>query len=144
MTKSIDNAVRRAGIRLSHGSTRRGFLGRIGVATAALGTGGMVAWVPTAGALCSGESVTCNSYHGSNNCPGNTCDDGSWCVGSGCDWLQENCNGGATKWSDCCRQNSQCTCQTVAGAPSCCNQCIHGQTCSPTSYKVVCRRHSCC
>jgi hypothetical protein len=144
MTAKIDRAIHNSAVRAANRFSRRGFLGRVGTATAALGTGGMVAWVPTAEALCSGESVTCATLWGNNSCPSGTCDDGSWCVGSGCDWLQQNCNGGMTKWSDCCIRKSECSCHTASGYPTCCNDCVWGQVCNKTDYTVRCRRHSCC
>ncbi|HWT91516.1 MAG TPA: twin-arginine translocation signal domain-containing protein [Solirubrobacteraceae bacterium] len=140
MTDRIDRAVYRAGVRRANGSTRRGFLARVGAAGAALGTGGMIAFPGNAHALCAGTTVTCNEYYGFNGCASNLCEDGSWCVGAGhCD----NVYSGGTRWRDCC--SNSCGCQTVAGKPSCCSGCIYGNSCSAANgWKVVCRYHSAC
>lgn len=140
MKNRVDDTIYHAGVRAANGSTRRGFLGRIGLAGAALGTGGLVAIPQDAHALCSGSTVTCNEYYGFNGCASNLCEDGSWCVPPGhCD----NIYGGGTRWRDCC--SNSCGCRSVAGKPSCCNGCIYGNSCSSANgWKVVCRYHMAC
>lgn len=142
MTSKIDRAVLNASVRAANGTTRRGFLGRVGVAGAALGTAGiLVAPPPDAKALCAGSTVTCNELYGFNGCASNLCEDGSWCVGSGhCD----NIYSGGTRWRDCCIRKTDCSCHQAAGKPTCCEDCIYGESCSATSWRVRCRYHSRC
>lgn len=141
MTSRIDRAVYGAGVRAANGSTRRGFLGRVGAAGAALGTGGMLAWAPQrAGATCAGTTVTCNELYGFNGCASNLCEDGSWCVSGGCD----NIYSGGTRWRDCCMRKTECSCHSAAGKPTCCSDCIHGKSCDANRWTVRCRYHSRC
>jgi hypothetical protein len=133
---------------MANGHTRRSFIARVGAGAAAPGTGGLIAFPPSeAMAFCAGKTIACNTLYGFNGCAGGLCEDGSCCSGPSyepCDWLQQNCNGGATRWRDCCIQWSQCSCTYPAGYPSCCNPCEWGQTCDPSAYTVRCRYHSCC
>lgn len=67
MSNQLDGAVYRAGVRAANGTSRRGFLARVGAAGAALGTGGLLAMPPgDAHALCPNTTVTCNEYYGFN------------------------------------------------------------------------------
>jgi hypothetical protein len=144
MTQTVDRAVRRLSVKAANRMTRRGFVARVGLGAAALTTGGMVAAVPSAFALCAGESVTCNTLYGKNECAGGLCQDGSWCVSSGCDFLG-GCGGGATRWHDCCIKSSECACHEAGGFPTCCNGCVWGSSCSvQNGFVVRCRYHVCC
>jgi hypothetical protein len=146
VTYAIDRAVRDAAIRSANQHTRRGFLGRVAAMSGALVAGGAALQADPAFALCSGNSVTCNTLWGNNYCPSSTCEDGAWTVPAGnCDAIGV-CGSGNTRWRDCCITG--CSCHTVSGYPSCCNDCIYilngtgGGPCASGS-KVRCRYWAC-
>jgi hypothetical protein len=144
VAKSVDEFVRARAIKLANGHTRRGFLARVGAGGIALGTAGLVSFrVPRAEAVCAGRTTTCYQLYGYNHCPGGYCEDGSWCVSSGCDDIESGCS---TRWRDCCIRTADCPggCHNAGSGVTCCNDCIYGDVCSPSAYKVRCRYHVCC
>jgi len=146
MTASVDGLIGRFALRSANRHTRRGFLGRVGGATAALATAGMVVGADDALAVCSGTTITCSKLYGAghNYCSENTCTDGSWTVPpSSCDAVS-NCGSNYTRWRDCCA-TSTCGCHTVDGWPSCCSGCIYngGVQCTSAHDRVRCRYWGC-
>lgn len=141
MTDRIDEALKQRAVRVANRHTRRGFLARVGAGAAALSTGGLVAHTSTAQAVCSGQSTTCYQLYGVNGCRSSHCEDGSWCVSSGCDNI-ESC--GRTRWRDCCVPRSGCACANAGSGVTCCNGCVYGDSCSSATHVVRCRYHTCC
>lgn len=143
----VDRVIHRAAVWSANRHTRRGFLGRIGAATAGLATAGVVVAPREAHAMCAGGTVTCYQLWGVNGCQSHWCDDGSWCVPpSHCDAFA-SCGSRYTRWRDCCIRKTDCTdCRYVGntGRYTCCSNCIYGNSCDPTNWTVRCRYHSCC
>jgi hypothetical protein len=136
--KLFENATRRVGNRI----TRRSFMGRMALATSAVGVGGLAVkpspQVSNCGHPCSNtgcDSTTCGctTCHG---CPSGTCAGGAWYM------CTSICNTGYyTRYLDCLTSS---TCRTYCGCdgrPGCYFSTPYG-SCSGHS-KVYCRSITC-
>jgi hypothetical protein len=145
MTEKIDNIIEATSRRLARGSSRRSFLGQLGVAGVSLAAGGAAAAVnaPVAEAVeCTGtKSITCGHLTGSNQCPAGTCTCGYWYDNGPC--------GSSTIWADCCggcNSGSDCRCILEEGIyrPTCCNTREWTQGClSNENPHIKCRVYHC-
>jgi hypothetical protein len=132
----LDAVVEAGTRRVANRVSRRAFLGRLGGALVAVGTGGSVFW---SASPAQADSCGCTHSGHSTSCVINGCPSGSWNCGA---WYvcTSNCVGGERmkKYLDCCKTSCTQGCGSD-GYPRCCYDAPY----MSGTQKVYCRAAFC-